>query len=135
MRIRLNPDESDTQSEANQGLRLLPGDRLVLCSDGVTDLLRDAEILKILQNSELEDCPEHLVNLANQRGGHDNMTVVILEVPQPADITRPIHIHKTSTHIPINNLPRTTASWVMIILLLVAILMMVSLLIYAFTYW
>jgi serine/threonine protein phosphatase PrpC len=130
MRLRLSPDESDSQAEANQGLRLLPGDRLVLCSDGLTDLVPDAEILDILRTRQLELSPAQLIDLANQRGGHDNITVVTLEVPQPAHITRPIRVSPSPLIAPVKKAQRSAISWLMVILLLVAILSMVLLLIY-----
>jgi serine/threonine protein phosphatase PrpC len=132
MRLRLNPAESDAQADANQGLRLVPGDRLLMCTDGLTDLIEDGEILDILRTDQLDISPTHLINLANQRGGHDNITVVTLEVPQPADITRPIHVRPASKNISTPKVPRTTASWLMVALLLLAILLMVMLLIYTF---
>jgi serine/threonine protein phosphatase PrpC len=132
MRLRLNPAESDAQAEANQGLRLIPKDRLVLCSDGLTDLVKDAEILDVLRTSRLDNSPTQLINLANQRGGHDNITVVTLEVPQAADITRPLRSRQASTNNLTSKTPRTTLSWLMIALLLLAILLMVLLLIYIF---
>jgi serine/threonine protein phosphatase PrpC len=53
------------------------GDRFILCSDGLTDLANDKEILEL---ALVEDGPEllsrKLVDLALQRGGHDNTTVV-----------------------------------------------------------
>jgi PPM family protein phosphatase len=133
MRLRLNPDENDAQAEANQGLRLLPGDRLVLCSDGLTDLVKDSEILDILRTQQLDLCPPDLINLANQRGGHDNITVVALEVPRLADITRPIHVSKHAKIAPAQKATRTAASWWMIGLLLIAIIMMILLLFYTYT--
>lgn len=52
-------------------------DRFILCSDGLTDLVSDEEILEMTQN---EDDPgklcRHLLEKALQRGGHDNTTVV-----------------------------------------------------------
>jgi protein phosphatase len=134
MRIRLNPDENDAQAVANQGLRLLPGDRLVLCSDGLTDLVKDSEILDILRTQQLDLCPPDLINLANQRGGHDNITVVVLEVPQQADITRPIHVSKHGKIAHTRKATRTAASWWMIGLLLIAIIMMILLLFYTYTH-
>lgn len=133
LRLRLSSAESDIQAEANQGLRLMPGDRLVLCSDGLTDLVKDEEILYILRSRNLDLSPTHLINLANERGGHDNITVVTLEVPQPADITRPLRVNQSSKIIPTQKVSRDAASWLMIILLLVAILLMVFLLIYTYT--
>lgn len=132
MRLRLSPSESDIQAETNQGMRLLPRDRLMLCSDGLTDLVIDAEILDILRTRRLEISPSQLVSLANQRGGHDNITVVTMEVPQPAHITRPIRVLYSPRIVPVKNARHSTVSWLMVIFLLVAILLMVLLLIYLF---
>ncbi len=134
LRLRLNPMESDDQAEANQGLHLLPGDRLMLCSDGLTDLVSDAEILNILQSQPLNSSPARLIDLANQRGGHDNITVIALEVPPPADATRPIPVKETlkKSHHPIAQ--HNVAHYFMIVLLLVAILMLGLLLIYYFVH-
>ena len=130
LRLRLSPAENDIQAEANQGLRLLTGDRLMLCSDGLTDLVKDAEILDILRSRQIDQSPARLINLANQRGGHDNITVVMLEVPQPTFIA---NLARTSLALEISpphrNL-RSTVSWWMTGMLLVAILSMVLLLVY-----
>ncbi len=80
-RLRLTPSENADQSEANQGLVLLPGDQVLLCSDGLTDLVSDLEILTALQNNEQQPALQILVDLANQRGGHDNITVIALRLP------------------------------------------------------
>jgi serine/threonine protein phosphatase PrpC len=132
MRLRLDPVESDTQAEANQGLRLLPGDRLLLCSDGLTDLVQDGEILDILRTRQLESSPAQLIDLANQRGGHDNITVVAMEVPQPAHITRPLRLSPAAIIVPAQKFRRSAVSWLMIGLLLMAIVSMVLLLIYLY---
>lgn len=81
-RIRLNPTESDGDAQANQGLRLLPDDVLLLCSDGLHDLVDDQEILQVISNQKMEKALETLVNMANERGGHDNITIVALQVPK-----------------------------------------------------
>jgi PPM family protein phosphatase len=80
-RLRLSATESAGQSEGNQGLPLQPGDQVILCSDGLTDLVGDDEILAAIQNKEQEAALQELVDLANQRGGHDNITVVALRLP------------------------------------------------------
>jgi protein phosphatase len=88
-RLRLNPDESDQKALANQGMNLLPGDRFLLCSDGLTDLVSDNEILGILQNEKMDRAVQSLADLANARGGHDNITIVILKNPQSEDSEKP----------------------------------------------
>ena len=85
LRLRMHPDESDAQAEANQGLRLLPGDRLLLCSDGLTDLVEDAEMLAAFSpGRSTKEALHGLVALANERGGHDNITILALEMPTRA---------------------------------------------------
>jgi serine/threonine protein phosphatase PrpC len=130
LRLRLDPAETDVQAEANQGLHLLPGDRLMLCTDGLTDLVGDAEILEILRTRELDQSPTQLVDLANQRGGHDNITVVTLEVPQPAPSSDASLIAPTTAITVRQKPPRSAISWWMTGLLLLAILSMILLLIY-----
>ncbi|MGC4065481.1 MAG: protein phosphatase 2C domain-containing protein [Polyangiaceae bacterium] len=57
------------------------GDRLLLCSDGLTDLVEDVELADWLGRAEsLDAIAESLINLANSRGGHDNITVLLVEV-------------------------------------------------------
>jgi protein phosphatase len=54
-----------------------------LCSDGLTDLVWDDEILKIIRSErDLISAAENLVNAANERGGHDNITVILMKVPK-----------------------------------------------------
>ena len=84
-RLRLSDTESDEQSEANQGLLLLPGDQLLLCSDGLTDLVEPAEIQAALSKYIPAEAVASLVNLARERGGHDNITVIAASVPDPSD--------------------------------------------------
>jgi len=81
-RLRLHNDDSDQQGLANQGVTLLPGDQVLLCSDGLTDLVDDHEILDILQKEDQDQAVQSLVNLANARGGHDNITIISLKTPQ-----------------------------------------------------
>ena len=78
LRLHLMPEESDAQALSNQGMSLQENDCLLLCSDGLTDLVQSDEIAKLLQENPLEDATQALVNLANERGGHDNITVVTI---------------------------------------------------------
>ena len=59
-------------------LELASGDRLLLCSDGLTDLVDDAEICRVLVESrESAEAGRRLVDTALARGGRDNVTVVV----------------------------------------------------------
>ncbi len=65
----------DTFSE-----QLRPGDRVLLCSDGLTTMLSDDEVGAALRTCEsAEEAAQALVDLANQAGGHDNITVVVVD--------------------------------------------------------
>ncbi|ADB37333.1 PP2C family protein-serine/threonine phosphatase [Spirosoma linguale] len=56
----------------------LPGDQLLLCSDGLTDMITQAQIKAILnQNVSLDKQLSELIRVANQQGGNDNITVVL----------------------------------------------------------
>lgn len=81
-RLRLSPEEDDARSLANQGLRLNGGDQILLCSDGLTDLVADDEIHAILLKNPKEEAARRLIDLARSRGGHDNITVIILVAPK-----------------------------------------------------
>lgn len=59
-------------------LRLEPGDRLLLCSDGLTDMTEEGEIAAILAEHASSDAAcRALVDRANERGGRDNVTVIL----------------------------------------------------------
>ena len=81
VRMRLAKDESDTQSRSNQGLRILPGDVLLLCTDGLTDHVDDDELEPAVRGLDLQTAAKKLVDLACSRGGADNITVVLVLVP------------------------------------------------------
>ena len=68
--------EVDTLSE-----QLEPGDVVLLCSDGLFNHVRDEEIARIaLEQPNPDRACEQLVALANERGGRDNISVVIVRV-------------------------------------------------------
>lgn len=60
---------------------LRPGTRILLCSDGVWEMVRDDELARILREtvSTAEAC-ERIVRAANENGGEDNISVVLLDV-------------------------------------------------------
>ena len=59
---------------------LQEGDKVLLCSDGLTSMLEDEEIRRILESGEdTETCAQALVEAANNHGGRDNIAVIIIE--------------------------------------------------------
>jgi len=80
-RINLPSDGGNQQIVANQGMILEAGDYLLLCSDGLTDLVSDDEIKSTLGKYPLEEVLDHLIKLANSRGGHDNITIIGIQIP------------------------------------------------------
>lgn len=57
---------------------LMPGDTYLLCSDGLSDLVSDEDMFTIVSSAEsIEQACVMLVDLANQRGGIDNITVAL----------------------------------------------------------
>lgn len=91
-RLRIDNSESSEESENNQGFHLEPGDTVLICSDGLTDLVWDDEIQKIIRTKkDLKLAAEALVDLANERGGHDNITVVILSMPKVEETGKKKH--------------------------------------------
>jgi PPM family protein phosphatase len=61
---------------------LQPGDVYLLCSDGLTDMVEDAQIAQSLTTlyASVEACADELVNMANQAGGRDNVSVVLIKI-------------------------------------------------------
>jgi serine/threonine protein phosphatase PrpC len=81
-RLKWFDGEGDQHAESNQGAQLLPNDVLLLCTDGLTDLVWNDEILEIVRaKPTLKEAARALIELANSRGGHDNITVVLISVP------------------------------------------------------
>jgi PPM family protein phosphatase len=66
-------------------VHLLDGDRILLCTDGLTEMVREDEILEVLRGNEGSDhACRVLVDLALQHGGSDNVTVLIARYSIPA---------------------------------------------------
>ncbi len=93
---RLTPEEAQTHPRRHQLTRVLgveeavevdlqsieaqPGDRILLCSDGLSNELSDSQIAEIAATDEpLEAIVENLVAAARAAGGHDNITAVLVE--------------------------------------------------------
>jgi len=88
-RLYLEDSENDLKAYEHQGLELSAGDMLLLCTDGLTDLVWDDEILKAVGlQASVEAAADALIEMANQRGGHDNITVVLISVPDQDEVVK-----------------------------------------------
>jgi serine/threonine protein phosphatase PrpC len=78
--------EADTQDHEARA-----GDFYLLCSDGLTDMLDDDRIAATVQESggDLDGCVARLVDLANENGGRDNISAVLVKVVQTFPARRP----------------------------------------------
>ena len=82
-RLKLSESDNSVQAQKNQGMTLLPDDTVLLCSDGLTDMVWADEIRDIILASENpKTAVQKLVAQANERGGHDNITVIVMTVPK-----------------------------------------------------
>src|SRR5690606_19524133 len=61
---------------------VLPGDRFLLCSDGLHGYFEEHELGRLFAEVPEEELAKRLVDLANERGGKDNITAVVVRVPE-----------------------------------------------------
>ncbi|OGQ33316.1 MAG: hypothetical protein A3F16_04805 [Deltaproteobacteria bacterium RIFCSPHIGHO2_12_FULL_43_9] len=59
---------------------LEPGDKFLICSDGLITMLKDEEISKIVTKKSLGDALKKLITMANDRGGEDNITTILIDI-------------------------------------------------------
>ena len=58
-----------------------PGDCALLCSDGLSDMVDETELLKVVSEYEdVGDIADKLVTMANENGGRDNITLVLIKI-------------------------------------------------------
>lgn len=83
--------EADTFSQ-----KIKIGDRVLLCSDGLNVAVTDDKIAAILASeSDLKKACQKLIKAANDKGGPDNITVVLMEVEKPAEAQKEASATKT----------------------------------------
>lgn len=76
------PNETIIEPYTSSGT-LQVGDTFLLCSDGLTDMVNDTQIAKILFGSEnLSEKAEHLLSTALQNGGKDNISIVLVKIEE-----------------------------------------------------
>lgn len=99
-RGQLSPEEARHHPQSNEILRALgtrsdveieftrvdvqPGDQFLMCSDGLSGMLSDQAIAQVLSEHPADEVPPRLIELANEAGGMDNITVQIAVLP-PAE--------------------------------------------------
>lgn len=89
-RLRLYDSEADALAEGNQGTEIRPGDTFLICSDGLTDLVWNDEIAELIRSkTNPKTAAQQLIETANQRGGHDNITVILINVPRDLKMVAP----------------------------------------------
>lgn len=66
-------------------VELAPGDRFLLCSDGLTDYTNTTELPTLVKVFKAAQWPAMLVDVANQRGGKDNITAVVIAIEPDND--------------------------------------------------
>ena len=98
---RITPEEAETHPRRNALLRSIgvdqqvevdvrsvevqTGDRLLLCSDGLWGEVDDQTIAGVLASQDPQEVVRLLVQLANEAGGHDNVTVAVVALPGGAE--------------------------------------------------
>jgi protein phosphatase len=71
----INVDEMEMPLEA--------GDRLLLCSDGLNTMIDNKAIAKGLSGVTADEAAWNLIDMANEAGGNDNITVIVIDVLEP----------------------------------------------------
>ena len=100
---RLRPEEAEVHPHKNVLMRVLgdvdaspeldlatfevePGERWLLCSDGLTAVLRDSDIEGVLRGTtDLQECVDTLVELTLAGGSPDNVTVAVIQIDEESD--------------------------------------------------
>ncbi len=61
-------------------MEVLPSDRFLICSDGLHGYMRNEDILQVIQGTPSEKVPTYFIDLANSRGGKDNISAVFVDI-------------------------------------------------------
>ncbi|WZP15570.1 PP2C family serine/threonine-protein phosphatase [Arthrobacter citreus] len=115
---RLRPDEAEVHPHKNVLMRVLgdvdaspeldlasfevePGEKWLLCSDGLTAVLRDSDIETVLrETSDLQRCVDILVELTLAGGSPDNVTVAVIEIAEVPDDSLPVEASSARVSLP-----------------------------------
>jgi protein phosphatase len=79
--VRSLGPEIQVQVDIEGPHHLEPGDTFIICSDGLSNQLSDQELGAVINHLPLQEACQFLVDVANLRGGPDNITIVAVRVP------------------------------------------------------
>lgn len=111
---RLTPDQAATHPHRSLLLRVLngapnndpdiglvdalPGDRLLLCSDGLCGLVDDTDLARMVAIPDRAQALDQLIAAAHAAGGSDNITIILADVvAEPADAAPPVTVGAAAT--------------------------------------
>jgi serine/threonine protein phosphatase PrpC len=99
--VRALGTQDQVEVDADEQM-LLEGDTIVLCSDGLTHMVSDPEIASVLSTTEpAQAAVDRLIELANENGGMDNITVIVIRaLPDAKGLAGRLHMHSKSDHKP-----------------------------------
>lgn len=76
-------------------LNIVEGDRLILCSDGLSSMISDSEIMDVaVKSSTAQMCTDNLVDAALAAGGADNVSVVVVDVVDDGRLKQVVRTHR-----------------------------------------
>jgi len=75
--------EQDVLVDLYEDIPLVPGDKILLCSDGLTRYARQEDLLSMAGQGSAAEIASRMVDFANQHGGADNISVIVISVGQP----------------------------------------------------
>ena len=58
---------------------LKPGDKVMMCSDGLSNMVEDQRLYDVISSNSVEDSVRILIDEAKENGGYDNITVIVIE--------------------------------------------------------
>ncbi len=102
--IRVVGTEADIDVDV-EDIPVLDGDRMLICSDGLTNMVTELQIQAILEATpDPQEAADRLIKAANRAGGIDNITVLILDIQEgdgaaatSTGVARPVHAPATAT--------------------------------------
>ncbi len=90
------PDTAMLIEPYTSHLKIKSSDRYVLCSDGLTDMVPEAQICEIISSQKLDEAVRSLYSLAMKNGGRDNITMIVFEVINPEAMPECGEVFKTA---------------------------------------